>query len=89
MSRRFQNRETERVVGPFTEMRKLVEERKEIIYGRSRGEMKVYEGLRNYFPCLYRQRSLCTRGFPILLYMLEFELGRLLGSFYPLNKCKK
>lgn len=35
VSRRFQNRETERVVVPFTEMRKLVEERKEIIYGRS------------------------------------------------------
>ena len=37
MSRRFQNRETERAVGPFTEMRKLVEEQKEIIYGRSGG----------------------------------------------------
>ena len=37
VSRRFQNRETERVVVPFTEMRKLVEERKEIIYGRVAG----------------------------------------------------
>ena len=53
------------------------------------GEMKAYEGLINYFPCLYGQRSLCSHGFPILLYMLEFELGRLLRSFYPFNKCKK
>lgn len=89
VSPRFQNRETEWVVGPFIEMRKLMEERKEFIYGQSGGEMKVYEGLRNYFLCLCRQRSLCTHGFPVLLYMLEFELGRLLGSFYPLNKCKK
>lgn len=33
VSHRFQNRETERVVVLFTEMRKLVEEQKEIICG--------------------------------------------------------
>ena len=37
VSRRFQNRGTEGVVVAFTEMRKSVEEQKELIYGWSGG----------------------------------------------------
>lgn len=85
---RFLDRETQWMVLAFTEMGKL-EEQKQIFGGWHWGEVKIYGVSKITFRVSLQIESLCIHSSPILFHMLTFELGKSLGSFYPLNKCKK
>ena len=63
VTRQFLDRETQWMVMPFTEMGKLVEKWKQVFYGWCWGEMKIYGGLKNYFPCLSTDRVIVYSQF--------------------------